>query len=167
MEIKDLKAGDKAVNIVVQVNAISETREFERLGQKNRMATAVVEDKTGSVDMPLFNEELDKVKVGDIVKITNGYVGEFNGIKQLRAGKFGKLDVLDVKSPAGKKQPVILKEKKIEKKIKIKTPVKEKESVENWCKKCGKIQDPVLLGDYDGMCIDCWKGNKDEEEDYE
>lgn len=115
--ISKLKIGDKSVNIEVQVREIGEVREFERLGQKNRMATAVVEDSTGSMDMPMFNDEVDRVKVGDVVQIVNGYVGEFNGIKQLRAGKYGKLNV--VTPVEGKKDPsAILGPKKTEKRLK-------------------------------------------------
>ena len=36
---------------------------------------------------------IDKVKVGSKVKISNGYVKEFQGEPQLTAGKFGKLEV--------------------------------------------------------------------------
>ena len=30
----------------------------------------------------------------DKIRITNGYVSEFNGIKQLTPGKFGKMEVI-------------------------------------------------------------------------
>lgn len=161
-EIKDLQIGMKAVTISVQVREIKETREFDYMGNKHRVATSVVEDTTGSIDMPLFDEEIERVKVGDIVKISNGYVNDFNGIKQVRAGKYGKLEVV---IPVGGKGNMrsYLKEKKIEKKLKI-----DKKVEENWCKKCGKLQDPVVLGDYDGMCVPCWKEtqNEEREEDY-
>ena len=163
VEIKDLKIGMKAVTISVQVLEIKETREFDYMGTKHRVATSIVEDTTGSMDMPLFDEEIERVKVGDIVKISNGYVNDFNGIKQVRAGKYGKLEVV---IPVGGKGNIrsYLKEKKVEKKLKI----DDKDAEENWCKKCGKLQDPVILGDYDGMCVPCWKGvqNEEKEEDY-
>ena len=162
-DIKDLKIGEKAVTIIVQVREIGETREFDYHGEKNRIATSVVEDKTGSIDMPLFNEEIERVNIGDVVKVTNGYVSEFNGIKQLRAGRYGKLEVVST-SKAKKSPEDFLKEKKINKKIKV---PQQKEITENWCKKCGKMQDPVILEEHDGMCVPCWKGSKgSEEEDY-
>lgn len=159
VDIKDLKIGNKAVNIIVQVREIGDIREFDYQGTNHRVATSIVEDKTGSIDMPLFNDEIDRVKVGDVVKISNGYVGEFNGITQLRAGKYGKLEV--VSTEKSRKAPEdILKEKKVDKKLKL---PKQRELVENWCKKCGKIENPVILEDYDGMCVPCSKGFKNEE----
>ena len=36
----------------------------------------------------------DNLKAGDKIKVTNGYVNEFQGEMQLTAGKFGKLEVV-------------------------------------------------------------------------
>ena len=41
-----------------------------------------------------WNDDAEKVNVGDKIKITNGYVSEYNGAKQLTSGKFGKLEVV-------------------------------------------------------------------------
>ena len=43
----------------------------------------------------MWNEQADQVNVGDTVKISNGWVGEYQGEKQLSTGKFGKLEVVD------------------------------------------------------------------------
>ena len=112
MKIKDLKIGDKKVTIKVQVKKIGEIREFDRMGSKNRMATAIVEDESEEIDMPLFNDELDIVKEGDLIEVINGYVSEFNKIRQLRAGKYGKIEIVnpvegkkDIKKVLKKKEP--------------------------------------------------------------
>lgn len=162
VDIKNLKNGDKSVIIIAQIREIGETREFDYAGGKSRVATSIIEDKTGSIDMPLFNEEIDRVKVGNIVKIINGYISEFKGIKQLRAGRYGKLEV--IQSNGKKDSEDVQKEIKIDNKIK--TP-QQKETTENWCKKCGKTQDPVILEDYDGMCVSCCKVTQDERDDFE
>ncbi|MFQ6136717.1 MAG: OB-fold nucleic acid binding domain-containing protein [Candidatus Hydrothermarchaeales archaeon] len=94
MKIADLKLRQRNVNIEVEVVDIGEIREFEKFGRKGRVATAVVKDDTGEIKIPLWNEDIDKVSVGDKVKIENGYVSEFQGEKQLTAGRFGTLTVL-------------------------------------------------------------------------
>jgi replication factor A1 len=43
--------------------------------------------------MPLWNEQIDKVNVDNMVKVENGYVSSFKGEIQLNVGKFGKLTV--------------------------------------------------------------------------
>ena len=44
--------------------------------------------------LTLWNEQIEKVKIGNKIAITNGYVGEWQGEKQLTTGKFGTLEVI-------------------------------------------------------------------------
>ena len=94
MAIKDLKIREGNVNIVVDVVDVGEVREFEKFGRSGRVATAVAKDETGDVKLTLWNEQIDQVKAGDKVKITNGYVSEWQGEPQLTTGKMGKLEIV-------------------------------------------------------------------------
>lgn len=94
MKISDLKPRMGKVDIEVEVVEVGEAREFQKFGSTGRVATAIAKDETGQVKLSLWNEEIDLVKKGAKVKITNGYVNEFQGEMQLTAGKFGKLEVL-------------------------------------------------------------------------
>lgn len=94
MNIEELKPGQGNVNIEVEVIDVSEVREFNKYGREGRVATAKVKDDSGEIDLSLWNESIDEVSVGDKVKIENGYVSEFQGNKQLTAGKFGTLTVV-------------------------------------------------------------------------
>jgi replication factor A1 len=94
MDIKDLQARQGNVDIVVEVVEVGEARSFEKFGRSGRVATATVKDDTGEVKLTLWNDQIDQVKAGDKVHITNGYVGEYQGEKQLTTGKFGKLEVV-------------------------------------------------------------------------
>ncbi len=95
MQINDLKVGQKSVNIEVEVSSVGEVREFQKYGRQGRVATAIVKDESGEINMTLWNEDIDKVKEGSKIKIENGYVNEFQGDSQLTAGKYGKLTVLE------------------------------------------------------------------------
>jgi replication factor A1 len=94
MAIADLEARQGKVDIVVEVVNIGESREFSKFGRTGKVATAIVKDETGEIKLSLWNEQVDMLKPGDKVHITNGYVNEFQGEKQLTAGKFGKLEVV-------------------------------------------------------------------------
>jgi replication factor A1 len=39
----------------------------------------------------LWNEQIKKVKVGDRIRIENGYVSSYRGITQLNVGRGGRL----------------------------------------------------------------------------
>ena len=93
--IKDLEARQGNVDIVVEVTEISEAKEFEKFGKQGKVANAIVKDESGEIKLTLWNDDIDKVKVGDKVHIINGYVGEWQGEKQLSTGKFGQLELVE------------------------------------------------------------------------
>ncbi|MAE13494.1 hypothetical protein CMO92_02930 [Candidatus Woesearchaeota archaeon] len=78
----------------VEVTEKGEIREFSKFGKPGRVCNITVKDDTGSVQMTLWNEQIDEVKEGDKLKITDGWVGEWQGEKQLSTGRNGKFEVL-------------------------------------------------------------------------
>ena len=104
MEIKDLHAKQGNVELTAEVVEKGNVRTFDKFGKQGRVCNAKINDGTGTITLTLWNEEIDKIDVGDKIKITNGYVGEWQGELQLGAGKFGKLEV--VEKGTGKKPEV-------------------------------------------------------------
>ncbi len=94
LKIADLRKGQGKINIEVEVISVGEIREFQKFDRQGKVATAVVKDDSGEINLTLWNEDIDKVSAGSKIKIENGYVNEFQGEPQLTAGKFGKLIVL-------------------------------------------------------------------------
>lgn len=93
MKISELKAGQGKVDIEVKVKEKKEPRTIEKYGKELKLCNTIVTDDSGDISMTLWNDDVDKVNQGDTLKITNGYVSEFNGQKQLSSGKYGKLEV--------------------------------------------------------------------------
>lgn len=94
MEIKDLQIRQGNVELTADVVDVSEPREFEKFGKKGKVASATIKDATGQVKLSLWNEQVDQVKPGQKIKITNGYVNEWQGEPQLTTGKMGKLEIV-------------------------------------------------------------------------
>ena len=94
MAIKDLKIRQGNVDVVVDIVDVGDVREFEKFGRQGRVATAVAKDESGDIKLTLWNEQIDQVKSGDKVHITNGYVSEWQGEPQLTTGKMGKLEIV-------------------------------------------------------------------------
>ncbi|MBI3334775.1 DNA-binding protein [Candidatus Pacearchaeota archaeon] len=101
MQISELKAGQGKVDVEAVVKSKAEPRVFNKFGKELRVANAVVSDASGEISLSLWNDDIDKVQIGDTVRITNGYVSEFNGLKQLTSGKFGKLEIVGKESGSG------------------------------------------------------------------
>lgn len=91
MKISELRIRQGNVEAEGTIKEIGDVRTFDRFGRQIRVADAILEDKSGTIKLSLWNEDVDNFKVGDRVKVVNGYVNEFQGEKQLTAGKFGKL----------------------------------------------------------------------------
>ncbi|MAG53022.1 MAG: DNA-binding protein [Nanoarchaeota archaeon] len=72
-----------------------EPKEFEKFGNKGRVCTCTIKDDSGEIKLTIWNDDVDKYEVGDKIKIANGYCGEFQGEKQLTAGKFGTLEKIE------------------------------------------------------------------------
>ena len=94
MKINELKPNQSRINLEADVVNVSEVKSFLRFGRAIRVANATIKDDTGETKLTLWNDEVDKVKPGNKVRITNGYAKEFQGELTVTAGKFGKIEVL-------------------------------------------------------------------------
>ncbi|MEK6916640.1 MAG: SOSS complex subunit B family protein [Nanoarchaeota archaeon] len=95
MAINDLEVNQGKVEIEGEITEMEEVREFSKFGKEGRVCNATVKDDSGSIKLTLWNEQIDMVKEGDKIKISNGYVKEWQGEKQLSVGKYGSLEVLN------------------------------------------------------------------------
>jgi replication factor A1 len=111
MEIKDLQPNQGKVDIIVEVIEVSEPREFNKFGKPGKVANAKAKDASGQITISLWNEQVDLVKPGSRIHITNGWVSEWQGEKQLSTGKFGKLELASAdESPAATDEGAVLNE---------------------------------------------------------
>ena len=95
-QIRDLKFGMNQINLKVKVIEIPKPKTvFTRLGQLNTVANAKVTDETGIIQLPLWNQQIDTVAVGDTIQVENARVVTFRGERQLRVGRGGQLSVIE------------------------------------------------------------------------
>lgn len=96
MNISDLKAGSSNVELEAVVSEKGEPKEvITKYGKRLNVANAVLKDDTGTIAISLWGNDIYNINVGDKVKVTNGYVGEFRGTPQLSTGKYGKIEVIE------------------------------------------------------------------------
>jgi replication factor A1 len=93
MKISELKPGTGNATIdVAEVTAIEEPRDvLTRFGKKTKVANATIKDDSGEITLSLWGDDINRVAIGDKIKIENGWVSEFRGNPQLSAGKYGKI----------------------------------------------------------------------------
>ena len=95
MNISEIKAQDRKVDVTGTITAIGKPREVNlKAGGTNTIADATLEDATGKITVPLWGDDIAKFRVGDKVQIAGGYVTSYKGVNQLSVGRFGKISRL-------------------------------------------------------------------------
>ncbi len=96
LQIKDLKAGMKRINLKARVIEISEPKlVLTRFNDYVVFANATLDDETSTIKLTLWNGRINIVSINDIVQIKNANVIVFRGEKQLRIGRNGTLKVVE------------------------------------------------------------------------
>jgi replication factor A1 len=97
MVLADLKDGFNKVVVEGTITEKGFARQVRgRWGKgPSLVANATLEDESGSIVLVLWNEQIRSVSEGDRIRIENGYVGSYRGIRQLNIGHRGKLVFLD------------------------------------------------------------------------
>jgi len=92
--ISDLRIGMKSINLNAKVLEIGDpSAVYTRNGMQGMVANALLGDKTGTVQLSLWGEQISSVSVGDTARIINAQIGMFKGKKQLRIPRNGALVV--------------------------------------------------------------------------
>ena len=96
MKINELRDGTRKVDLAGTVTEKAPTREVrsKTTNETFKVADIVLSDETGQVNLVLWNEQINQVRVDDKIQISNGYVKSFRDVLQLSVGKYGTLTVL-------------------------------------------------------------------------
>jgi len=92
--IANLRIGMVGINLSAKVMEVGEPNSVHtRSGNEWVVANALIGDKTGTVKLSLWGDQIGSVSVGDTVQIINARMLAFRGEKQLRIGRKGTLRV--------------------------------------------------------------------------
>jgi replication factor A1 len=94
LQIKNVLAGMRNVDLVGKVLQKYELREFVKENSSGKVANILIGDETGVIRIVLWNKQaelLSQLSEGDVVKIRSGYVRENNGRKEVHLNDMSKL----------------------------------------------------------------------------
>ena len=94
IKIEELNPRSREVNVIVKAVSKSDVREVtsRRDGSSHRVCDALVGDETGSIYLSLWDDNIDKVNMEDMISIKNGYVSLFRGSMRLNIGRYGSFE---------------------------------------------------------------------------
>ena len=96
MKIADLKARTTCDEITLTVIEKRAARDFTSAsGSRGKVCDANCTDDSGdNITLTLWNKDIDLVEANQKIKITNGWVGEWQGKLQISKGRTGKLEAI-------------------------------------------------------------------------
>jgi hypothetical protein len=95
--IRDVRSGMNHINLKAKILAVAEPRRVvTRYGNYADVSKALIADETGTINLCLWNEQIDSVSVGDTVQIGNARASMFRGERQLTIGIRGALNIAEV-----------------------------------------------------------------------
>jgi len=94
LKVQDLKPGMNQVDIRVDVVDFSEPKKVTMSdGVKRDILELTVKDETGSIALVLWDDKVIRgVKIGDNLRIRNGFVTSYRGEWRINVGKYGHLE---------------------------------------------------------------------------
>lgn len=96
-KVGELRTYSRRVNLIAKVVGKGEEREVASRsdGRTHRLAELLIGDETASVLLTLWDENVDRFDVGDVIQIRNGYVNLFRGSLRLNIGRYGEVEKVE------------------------------------------------------------------------
>jgi len=89
--VKDMTETSKNVNATLKVIEIGEVKDIQSKFGDKRVCEVKVADATGSILLSLWDDQIGKIAVNDIISIQNGYISVVRNSMRLNIGKYGKM----------------------------------------------------------------------------
>jgi replication factor A1 len=96
LEIKDLNSETRRFNLNAKVTEKSSPRTIlSRWGTTLLLSTATITDRSGTIKLPLWKDQVDMVSVGDVLRIENARLKRFRGELQVKLDRLAKLRIIE------------------------------------------------------------------------
>ncbi|MCD6509659.1 MAG: DNA-binding protein [Thermoprotei archaeon] len=94
MKISQIRPYMEGIDIEGEVISVSKPREVNTRYGPARVATAIIQDESGSIRLTLWRQQVGTIRAGDYIRITNAYAREFRGKLELSVSRRGKIEVI-------------------------------------------------------------------------
>ena len=94
MKINEIQRGSSNISLQAKIIDISDSRDVQTKYGKRSVADATLEDDSGQISLTLWEENINKVRIGDNITIAGAYVTEFRDKLQLNLPRSGKLEIV-------------------------------------------------------------------------
>jgi replication factor A1 len=96
LEIKDLNSETRRFNLNAKVIEKSSPRTIlTKWGDALQLSTATISDRSGTIKLPLWKDQVDMISVGDRLRIENARLKRFRGELQVKLDRLAKLRIIE------------------------------------------------------------------------
>jgi replication factor A1 len=88
MKVSELRDKSPVEELKVTIAEVGETRDTSY----GKVQSTTAKDDSGTCTLSLWNEQIGKYAVNDVVTIKKGWCKEFRGQMQVSTGKFGTIE---------------------------------------------------------------------------
>jgi len=94
VKVREIRGGMRNMKITGRLKEVGKPTEIATRFGPATLATAILEDETGSVRLNLWREQIELAKAGDTIVLENAFAREFGGVVEVNIGADGKIAVL-------------------------------------------------------------------------
>lgn len=95
LKINQISGKMRNIEVTGKIVRKGDTREVETRYGPARFSRTILEDETGSIRLNLWRQQIDRVRVGDTVRLVNAFVRVYRGEMELNIGSDGRTEVLE------------------------------------------------------------------------
>ena len=96
LEIKDLNSETRRFNLNAKVIEKSSPRTIlTKWGDALQLSTATISDRSGTIKLPLWKDQVDLISTGDQLRIENARLKRFRGELQVKLDRLAKLRIIE------------------------------------------------------------------------
>ena len=96
MQISEIRPQMTNITIRARVLSVQAPQPVRsKTGKSLRVAEALLADKSGKIALTLWQAQIYKVKVNQVIDIKDGYASEYQGITKLTLGQKGTMAIVE------------------------------------------------------------------------
>ena len=95
LKISQISGNMRNIEVTGKIVRKGDTREVETRYGPAKVSWAILEDETGSIRLNLWRQQIDRVRVGDKVRLVNAFVRVYRGELELNLGSDGRIELLE------------------------------------------------------------------------
>jgi len=95
LKIGQISENMRNIEVTGKVVRKGDTREVNTHYEQAKVSWVLLEEENASIRLNLWREQIDRLRIGDTVRLLNAFVRVYGGEMELNIGSDGQIEVLE------------------------------------------------------------------------